>query len=65
MSDLNHQPSVELSSYSQDVPSVISGDTIVNLANPVYGQSAINSGSFIVGLYLETYANADKAAIFS
>jgi hypothetical protein len=30
-----------------------------------YATSAINSGSFYVGLDLENYANSDKSAIFS
>ena len=65
MSDLNHQPSVELSSYSQDIPNTNLGDINIQTATAFYGQSAINSGSFIVGLDLENYANADKNAIFS
>ena len=35
------------------------------LGTPIYGQSAVHSGSFYVGLDLENYANADKSAIFS
>ena len=65
MSDLNHQPSIEYSSYTQDTPSANSGDINIALGTAYYGQSAVNSGSFYVGLDLENYANADKSSIFS
>jgi hypothetical protein len=65
MSDLNHQPSIGYTSYTQDVPVVNSGDSNVALAAPIYQTSNINSGSFVVGLDLENYANADKSSIFS
>jgi hypothetical protein len=65
MSDLNHQPSIEFNSYTQDVPVANSGDISIALATAYFASSAINSGSFYVGLDLENYANADKGAIFS
>lgn len=53
MSDLNHQPSIEKTSYTlQD-----------SAANDASG--SINSGSFYIGLDLESYSNADKSAIFA
>ena len=64
MSDLNHEPSIELASYTQDVPIANAGDSNV-LASNTYQTSTVNSGSFYVGLDLENYANADKSAIFS
>ena len=65
MADLNHQPSIEYSSYSQDTPSANAGDVSVGLGTSIYGQSNVNSGAFYVGLDLENYANADKSSIFS
>ena len=65
MSDLNHEPSIELASYTQDVPAINAGDANVLLTTNVYQTSNVNSGSFFVGLDLENYANADKSAIFS
>jgi hypothetical protein len=65
MSDLNHQPSIEFASYTQDIAVANAGDVNVALTTPVYQTSNINSGSFYVGLDLENYANADKSAIFS
>ena len=65
MSDLNHQPSIEYSSYTQDVPAANAGDQSVGLGAAIYGSSAIHSGSFYIGLDLENYANSDKSAIFS
>ena len=53
MSDLNHQPSIEKSSYTlQD-----------SVANNAVG--TVNSGSFYIGLDLEAYSNADKSSIFA
>ena len=65
MSDLNHQPSIDYTSYSQDVPTANSGDASVAYTTAFYQQSPVSSGSFYVGLDLENYANADKSAIFS
>ena len=65
MSDLNHQPSNELSSFTQDVAVANTGDTSIALATAYVQSSSVYSGSFYVGLDLENYANADKNAIFS
>ena len=65
MSDLNHQPSIEFSSYTQDVPAANAGDANVATTTAFYQTSAVNSGSFVVGIDLENYANSDKSAIFS
>ena len=65
MGDLNHQPSIDLLSYSQDIATVNSGDISVALNTAIYGTSSINSGSFYVGLDLENYSNSDKSSIFS
>ena len=65
MSDLNHQPSIDWSSYSQDTATANSGDISIALNTAIYGTSLVNSGSFYVGLDLENYSNADKASIFS
>ena len=65
MGDLNHQPSIDLSSYSQDVAPANAKDVSVALTPAYYTTSNISSGSFYIGLDLENYSNADKAAIFS
>jgi hypothetical protein len=65
MSDLSHQTSIEFNSYTQDVPAANAGDASIALTAPIYQTSAVNSGSFVVGIDLENYANADKGAIFS
>ena len=65
MSDLNHQPSIDLASYSQDQAPANANDQLNGLATATYQASSVNSGSFYVGLDLENYSNADKGAIFS
>jgi hypothetical protein len=65
MSDLNHQPSIDLASYSQDVAPANANDEVNGLTTATYQVSSVNSGSFYVGLDLENYSNADKGAIFS
>ena len=69
ISDLNHHPSIELTSYSNDNSMVNSaasyGDVSVGLGTAVLSSSAIHSGSFYVGLDLENYANSDKSQIFA
>ena len=65
MSDLSHQPSIEFSSYTQDVPAANVGDANVAVTAAFYQTSAVNSGSFVVGIDLENYANSDKSAIFA
>ena len=53
MSDLNHQPSVEKASYTMT-------DSLANNA-----PGTVNSGSFLIGMDLESYANADKSSLFA
>ena len=66
MSDLNHQPSIDNLSYTQDVAVINANDSSVAFTPASYAAvSNVNSGSFYVGLDLENYANADKGAIFS
>ena len=55
MSDTNHQPSIEKASYTL-------ATSAVN-ANEPY--STVNSGSFYIGIDLETYAAASKDSIFA
>lgn len=56
LADINYQPSIDVDSYtlsaSVDVDSLIKYNTL-------------NSGSFLVGIDLETYQNVDKSAIFA
>jgi hypothetical protein len=56
LADLGFQPSIDLVSYQLDVPNTIasSGDA-----------SLLDSGSFITGIDMEIYQNADKASIFA
>jgi hypothetical protein len=53
MSDLNHHPAIDNYTYTL-VNSEQNGDTVINK----------NSGSFYIGLDLESYANSDKSSIF-
>ena len=53
MSDLNHHPAIDLPTYSI-LDSLQDGHT-----NPT-----ISSGSFYIGLDLESYSNSDKSSIF-
>ena len=53
MSDLNHQPSIDLRSYAYDT----------SAANSINGITS--SGSFYIGLDLENWASAPKDQIFS
>jgi hypothetical protein len=57
LADLAFQPSVDLVSYSLDVPAA----TITTSGNA----SLLDSGSFVVGIDMEVYSNADKSSIFS
>ena len=56
LADLAFQPSIDLVSYQLNVPNTIasSGDA-----------SLLDSGSFVVGIDMEVYSNADKSSIFS
>ena len=57
LADLAFQPSIDLVSYSLDVPA----STITTSGNA----SLLDSGSFVVGIDMEVYSNADKSSIFS
>ena len=57
ISDLNHQPSIDITSYNLSVPAINDA--------PAITAGSVNSGSFYVGLDLENYAVADKSTIFS
>jgi hypothetical protein len=72
ISDLNHHPSIEYVSYSQDNSVAnatdsgkVSGDVSIATGTAFMGTSSVNSGSFYVGLDLENYANSDKSQIFA
>ena len=65
MGDLNHQLFIEYSSYTQDVAAANAGDVSIALTPAIYGTSAVISGLFHIGLDSESYANSDKASIFS
>ena len=56
LADLSLQPSIDLISYALDVPNTIAsaGDA-----------SLLDSGSFVVGIDMEVYSNADKSSIFA
>ena len=54
ISDINHQPSIEYTSYSL-TDSVANGHT----------DHSVESGRFYIGLDLENYASADKSSIFA
>jgi hypothetical protein len=53
MSDLNHHPAIDFPTYSI-LDSLQDGHT-----NPT-----VSSGSFYIGLDLESYSNSDKSSIF-
>jgi hypothetical protein len=57
ISDLNSSPSIDKTSYSLN-SSVANTETATAI-------SAINSGSFYVGLDLENYSSANKDSIFA
>lgn len=56
LADLAFQPSIDLVSYELNVPNTIAsaGDA-----------SLLDSGSFVVGIDMEVYSNADKSSIFA
>ena len=62
MSDLNHHPSIEKTSYSLAVSSTYLAESGAGGGS---GVSNINSGSFYVGLDLENYAGSDRTQIFT
>lgn len=56
LADLQLQPSIDSTAYSLDVPNVVAG---------LIEASTEDSGSFLVGIDMEIYQNADKASIFA
>jgi acetylglutamate synthase len=60
MSDINYQPAIDKASYSLVASAANNAAT-----EERYGASAVNSGSFYIGLDLENYTNAPKDSIFA
>jgi len=56
LADLSLQPSIDLVSYSLDVPNTVS--TLINA-------STSDSGSFVVGIDMEVYQNTNTQSIFA
>ena len=56
IADINYQPSIDKDSYE-----VVSAETI----NDLLTYNTKNSGSFLVGIDLESYQNTDKSSIFA
>jgi hypothetical protein len=56
LADLNLQPSIDLVSYQQDIPTNVTSLTDASVSD---------SGSFITGIDMEVYQAADKASIFA
>jgi len=52
--DINHQPSIDITSYTLDVSTAGSDTSYVN-----------NSGSFYIGLDVENYSASDRSTIFA
>jgi hypothetical protein len=59
IADLNHQPSIEKSSY------ILSASTANTATLEALGASNSQSGSFYIGIDLENYASAPKDTIFA
>ena len=67
---MNHHPSIEYVSYSQDNSVAnatdsgkVSGDVSIAANTAFMGTSSVNSASFYIGLDLENYANSDKSQV--
>lgn len=58
VSDLNHEPNIDIGDYDVATP-------VANAETAAYVAISSGSESFIVGMDLETYSNADKDAIYS
>ena len=58
VSDINHEPNIDLGDYDVDVPTV-------NAETENYVDDTASSEAFFVGMDLETYSNADKDSIYS
>jgi hypothetical protein len=59
ISDLNHHPSIEKFSYT------LANSVANSQAIETNNASNISSGSFYIGLDLESYANSNKESIFA
>ena len=59
MSDLNYQPSIDKASYT------MAASVANNIGAEGYGASNISSGSFYIGIDLDSYANSDKTNVYS
>ena len=56
IADLQLQPSIDSTAFSLDVPNTVAG---------LVEASTEDSGSFLIGIDMEIFQNADKAAIFA
>lgn len=79
IADVNYQPSIDLNSFApDDALTVLATTGAFQASYDVAGTNALpvaisayvdgqtkNSGSFVVGIDLESYQNADKSSIFS
>jgi hypothetical protein len=67
MSDLNHNPAIDLQSYSLATSAEVDGATNTDAVRLTTVNQLINakSGSFYVGLDLENYSAASKDTIFA
>ena len=61
VSDVNHEPNISLSNYNNAVPDTTNGNT----ETEALITTTASSPSFVVGMDLETYSNADKDSIYS
>jgi hypothetical protein len=57
ISDLNHEPSIDLKSYEMELP-LINSSANIQIGN-------ISSGSFYIGIDLENYQASDKSQVYS
>jgi hypothetical protein len=57
LADINYQPSIDVDAYSVSYTESAIDTYIENITS--------NSGSFLVGIDLESYQNADKSTIFA
>ena len=69
LSDLNHNPAIELRSYSNGLYRATTANTALSLptqtGDGLTDSDNVNSGSFYIGLDLENYPNSDKDRIFA
>ena len=60
ISDINQQPSIDKASYT-----LVNSVNTAALLDTATSVSSQYSGSFYIGIDLESYANADKSSLFS